>query len=161
MNINELELNVNRNEVICSECRGMMLPMGKGRFVCDCCGHEYVNDFGKVRSYLAKRGQATVQEIALWTGISVTKILFLLKQGRIMLTQDSDIMLHCDCCGRVIRHGNLCDRCQERTHTGQGAGIPETSKGTYNMICYDTGMGMRFINNRRQRRCFVDNTTPR
>ena len=153
MNNFELGLMPDRNEVVCSKCRGMMLIKGQGRFICEDCGNEYVNDYGKIRQYLEKRGRATVQEVSIWTGISVTKVLALLKQGRIMLTPDSNIKLHCECCGKVIRHGNLCERCEEqvgrRTQATDKEGKPvETSQGTFNMISYDMGMGMRFVNNR-------------
>ncbi len=152
-----MDLYTDRNEIICPECDGLMVFKGKGLFECEECGYEYLNDYGKVRRFLDKRGHGTVPEISVATGISIGKVLELLKEGRVMLTRDSVLKLHCDCCGAIIRFGILCDRCAHRIKTGEismkeptGSTL-DTATGTYRVLSSEPGNGMRFVNNQPER----------
>ncbi|MBO6108522.1 MAG: hypothetical protein J6P16_03850 [Eubacterium sp.] len=152
-----MDLNFDSEELICSKCGGLMFFKGQGLFQCEDCGHEYLNDYGKVRRFLDKRGRGTVPEISAATGIAINKVLSFLKEGRIMLTSDSVLKLHCDCCGTVIRYGTLCDRCSHKIRIGEismkePTGSPlDTATGTYKVLSTEPGSGMRFINNQSER----------
>lgn len=96
---------------ICSKCGGKYTFMGAGRYVCEACGEEKYDDFGKVRAYVDEHGATPGIVISEATGVSLTKINTFLRQGRMEIPDGSGGYIHCERCGEPIRYGRYCPSC--------------------------------------------------
>lgn len=97
----------------CKKCGGAMKFRGVGEYMCEHCGFLQYDDYGKVRNGLESFPGMTIAETEQRTGVSQRTIRKLLKEGRIMLTEDSKVMLSCEKCGKKIRFGRLCENCEQ------------------------------------------------
>ena len=100
--------------VICEKCGGIVKYTGSGCYVCEDCGHEVMDDFGKVKAFLEKRGPSNIMEIAYGTGLEHSVVSKLLKDGRIQVYQNSAEGLICASCGAPIQRGKYCVNCSGR-----------------------------------------------
>lgn len=96
----------------CEKCGGIMVFRGVGEYECERCGFLAYDDYGKVRNCLERFPGVTIGEAEQRTGVSQRVIRKLLKEGRIMLTEDSKVMLSCERCGARIRFGRFCANCE-------------------------------------------------
>ena len=134
--------------VVCSECSGVMRYRGGGIYRCETCGHEVLDDYGKVRQFLEKRGPSNVFEISAGTGLSRSVVNRMLKEGRLQVSAHSSVNLLCARCGMPIRYGEYCNRCQSEISELDAR---NRKKGVYNVFNseQETGDGkMRFLNDK-------------
>lgn len=98
----------------CGECGAEMKYAGLGEYRCPECGFSVLNDYGRVRAYLEGHPGATQSEVAKATGVPPTRIRQLLLDERIEISANSQVFLHCEMCGAVIRSGVRCQKCEEK-----------------------------------------------
>ena len=72
-----------KNVESCKNCQGKMQYMGSGRYRCNSCGNERLDDFGIIKQYLEQNGPTPKYMIAQQTGISMAKIDSYLKKGMV------------------------------------------------------------------------------
>lgn len=114
----------------CNECGGRMVFKGSGRYVCEECEHEYYTDFGKVKRYLEENGPRNAFEISEATGVSRTKIMDFIRDGRVEVAQDQTEEKHyCASCGVVLEFGIYCPECAKRMKRNN-----KEAKGVYNVL---------------------------
>ena len=65
---------------ICPNCNSHMRYKYGGIFVCDKCGTETTNDYGKVKKYLDEHGPTNAIDLAQQTGVSSSKISAYLRE---------------------------------------------------------------------------------
>ncbi|MEE3467601.1 MAG: hypothetical protein VZQ83_04105 [Eubacterium sp.] len=131
--------------IICSECEGVMRYRGAGIYVCEHCGHEEMDDYGKVRAFLEKRGPSNAFEISEGTGLSRTTVINLLKDGRLEVAKSSTVGLVCARCGMAIRTGEYCLKCENEVRQEMDA--RNQKRGIYNALLQETDNKMRFLDN--------------
>ena len=70
--------------------------------------------FIKVRDFLDEYPNADMYTVAEATEVSVKMIMFLLKEGRLLISDDNqgNILLNCESCKRPISTGRLCEQCR-------------------------------------------------
>lgn len=96
----------------CSKCK-RTFGAQEGQELCSKCGAEYIEeDFRKVRDYLYDYPGADVKEVSEATGVSEAVILRLLKQDRIEIVKDKNLVRHCDKCKKIIQSGRICEDCK-------------------------------------------------
>ena len=95
----------------CELCEGRMKYTGGGRYVCEECEHEMLDDFGKVKEFLSDNGASSAYEIYMATGVELDVIDYLLKEGRLEIPKGSKTYLRCKKCGCEIRYGKYCADC--------------------------------------------------
>lgn len=100
---------------LCSECRIPMKYIYGEMYQCPSCGTKELSDFGKVREFLEKAGPQPAVIIADATGVKLSVIDNLLRQGRIEIPDGSDVYIKCQSCGADIRYGRYCPECIART----------------------------------------------
>ncbi len=120
-------LHDNDSTMICSNCNIPMRYRYAGKFVCDSCGAEEYNDFGKIKLYLDEHGPCNAIELSAKTGVSRSKIGHFLRLGRVEIPENSPVFIHCKSCGVAIRYGNYCMECVHSKNI-QGAYIGEVAK---------------------------------
>lgn len=114
----EEKLLIQNKPIVCEKCKGKLFFMGGGRYQCGSCGHETLDDFGKVKEFLDKNGPSPAVIISEATGVDQSVINLFLKNGRVEITEDSPYFLKCEKCGCSLRYGRYCPECIIRV-TGQ------------------------------------------
>lgn len=110
----------------CEQCSGAVQYKGSGRYVCEECGAEYLNDFGKVKKYINDHGPSNAVTISEGTGVSRRKIQDFLKEGRVEVVEDAAAgVTFCLMCGLPIRSGQYCKTCLDRI----GKSTPDKMSG--------------------------------
>ena len=130
------DLGFEPKTVLCEKCGGIVKFRGSGRYECEDCGYVFLDDFGKVREFLEKRGPSNIMEISYATGIEKTVISKLLMDGRLQVTQLHGEGKKCLRCGIPIARGKYCAECEKT--------IPKTRRTVKDPKNDDSKM--RFIN---------------
>ena len=112
---------------ICPNCDILMRYKHGGLYVCEKCGAEQLNDFGKVKKYLNEHGPTNAIDLAANTGVRRSRIGEFLRLGKVEIPEGSATFIHCKSCGTAIRFGNYCANCVH-TKNIQGAYIGDTPK---------------------------------
>ncbi|QUH19025.1 TIGR03826 family flagellar region protein [Alkaliphilus sp. B6464] len=79
--------------------------------VCSRCANSDEDDFKKVKEYLYDNPGATIVEVSEETGVDEKKILRYLRESRIEIREEDNLLLDCERCGAPIRSGRFCDPC--------------------------------------------------
>ena len=79
--------------------------------ICSRCANNDVDDFKKVKEYLYDNPGATIVEVSEETGVEEKKILRYLRESRIEIREDDNMLLDCERCGKPIKSGRFCDMC--------------------------------------------------
>ena len=93
------------------DCNGRLFHIGGGKYQCEKCDNLVLDDFGKVKEFLAQNGIMTAWEISQSTGVSLEVIEALLIDGRVEIAENSRYFLSCQKCGCAIRSGRYCMDC--------------------------------------------------
>ncbi|GBK65070.1 flagellar protein [Paenibacillus macerans] len=115
------------------------------RDICPSCIKEIEEEYEKCLDYLREEKLATIQEVHEATGVSIRQITKFIKEGRISVANNPNMMYPCEVCGVLIRQGNMCDSCRTRLtrdltaatrdDAPKTAGLNErTGQGAYNAI---------------------------
>ena len=143
----ERDINFDPSIVICKKCSGIVRYRGGGVYVCEDCGNEVLDDYGKVRQFLEKRGPSNILEISAGTGLDRSVVNKFLKEGRLEVSPYSTVELVCSRCGMPIRYGEYCSKCRPEVEERIAR---NHKRGVYNTL-QDGIMGdqsrMRFLNN--------------
>lgn len=100
--------------VNCSKC-GRLYLKNSIRDICDECYREEEEEFERVRKFLNKRENRTASllQVVEGTGVEEKKILKWIRSGRLRIVNFPNLQYPCENCGRPIRTGRLCERCQK------------------------------------------------
>lgn len=105
------KLRMAEKTVFCEKCRGNMNYTNAGIYKCEECGHETLDDFGKVKRYIELNGPTPAFIISQATGVSTDVINSFLREGRVEIPEGSDCYIKCEKCGCSIRYGRYCPEC--------------------------------------------------
>ncbi len=119
----------NDENFICPNCDTPMHYKYAGIYICETCGAEELNDFGKIKRYLDEHGPTNAIELSAQTGVKRSKIGEFLRLGRVEIPENSPVYIHCKGCGVAIRYGNYCLECVHSKNI-KGAYAGEVAKGT-------------------------------
>lgn len=96
----------------CKKC-GRTFASEEGQTFCTkCLLLNIEDDFRLVRDYLYDHPGADVTEVSTATGVAKAVILRLLKDERIEVVSDENILLKCEVCGKSIKSGRKCEECK-------------------------------------------------
>ena len=111
--MDEEELDFDPRIVICEKCGGIVKFRGGGTYECEDCGNIVLDDFGKVKDFLERRGPSNIMEISYATGLERNVVAKLLMDGRIQVLQHTADAKTCVNCGIPINYGKYCSNCAE------------------------------------------------
>ena len=83
----------------------------RGNRLCSRCLKNDEDDFKKVKEYLYNNPGATIVEVSEETGVEENQILRYLRESRIEIKEEDNLLLDCERCGIPIRSGRFCDAC--------------------------------------------------
>lgn len=93
----------------CPECGKLFTYVARN--LCPACLKKEEEFFKEVERFLKEHRGATISEISEATGVPEEKIIFFLREGR-LITSSSNLVLECERCGKPIRIGRFCDACR-------------------------------------------------
>lgn len=84
-----------------------------GRPICNKCIDIEENEFKIVKEYIYDNPGATISEVSQETEVSVEKIMRFLREERLEIkSENSNLILECERCGRAINSGRFCEDCK-------------------------------------------------
>jgi flagellar operon protein (TIGR03826 family) len=102
----------------CRRCGKIFTYMGGTPF-CQACRQADEEDFKKVKDYLYKNPGANLTQVSVELDISVEKIRRFLKDGRLeIMSDEGNMFLECENCGKAIKSGRFCDECERDLAAG-------------------------------------------
>lgn len=130
---------------ICGLCNNELKYQGSGRYKCEFCGHEELDDFGKVKDFLETHGPTPSYQISVVTGVRKEVIDLFLKRGMVELPEESDYYLKCEKCGCSIRYGRYCPDCVQKLAGGIQALFSEEVGEKTKTMSKDKGDRMHYL----------------
>jgi len=122
------------NIIQCNFCKKPFQSFG-GR-ICGNCLEKIDKDFIVVRDYIYENKHADMDTVSEETGVAKQTILFLLKEGRLIIDdpENSGGLLLCEICRKPIKTGRMCKDCKEKVASTMQKSIqtrkpPEYKKG--------------------------------
>lgn len=79
--------------------------------ICPKCRRDDEADFQKVKKYIEENPSANIKEISDETEVDSKKIIEFLKEGRLEVRDENNLLLSCERCGKPIKTGRFCDKC--------------------------------------------------
>ena len=114
--------------------------------ICADCKNADEQIFKKVKEYLYDFPGATLSQVATDLDVSVEKIKMFLKEGRLEITDASNIILECERCGKSIKTGRFCKECQnEVSNDITGNASRKIDHAEDAAEAKRNGIGMRFL----------------
>ncbi len=84
-----------------------------GRPICGKCMETEENEFKVVKEYVYDNPGATISEVSQETEVTVEKIMRFLREERLEIkSENSNMVLECERCGRAINSGRFCENCK-------------------------------------------------
>ncbi len=93
----------------CAKCNRIFAYVGND--LCSRCAKNHEDDFKKVKDYLYDNPGATITEVSKETGVEKKQILRYLRESRIEIREEDNLLLDCERCGKSIRIGRFCEQC--------------------------------------------------
>jgi len=96
----------------CKRC-GQVFLYNEVRNICPECVEKEEQDFEAVKKYLWDYPNSSLVEVSEATGVKEEQILKYLREGRIILGDNSQMRLECEICGMQITYGRICSACNK------------------------------------------------
>ncbi|MFB5192872.1 TIGR03826 family flagellar region protein [Alicyclobacillus fastidiosus] len=100
----------------CKRCGRMYNRMG--REICPNCIREEDKMLNDIRSYLRKNKLANITEVAEGTGVEYEIIVDMIRDGRLMLRDNPNLMYPCERCSTPTQAGRFCASCTQELARG-------------------------------------------
>ena len=101
----------------CKQCNKVFNYIG-GINLCPECVKKAEDKFDDVKRYIYDHPRCGMQEVSTEMEVSVAQIRKWLKEERLSFSEDSEIALNCEKCGKRILTGRFCKVCKD-TMTNQ------------------------------------------
>ena len=95
----------------CPRCNVAYNYKSLGVYECPKCGLTEKDDYARIRDFLEKNGPSSAVMISNATGIPVSRINELLRDGRLEIPNESPLFIKCENCRTDIRFGRFCPAC--------------------------------------------------
>ena len=94
----------------CRSC-GSIFNYVSGPVTCPACREKLEKKFQEVKEYIRENKGVGIAEVAEACDVDPGQIRQWLREERLELAEDSAIQLACESCGRAIRSGRFCEKC--------------------------------------------------
>lgn len=129
----------------CKQCGKIFNYIG-GAPICPECAKAAEDKFDDVKQYIYDHPKCGMQEVAKEMDVSVAQIRKWLKEERLTFSEDSEIALNCEKCGKKILTGRYCKGCKE-TMTNQFSSLYKKEEPKVKFEKKKTENKMRFLDN--------------
>lgn len=131
----------------CKKCGKIFNYLG-GSPICPVCRQMDEDDFKRIKEYLYDNPKASLNQVSSELEISVEKIRRFLKDGRLeILSDEGNMILDCESCGKSIKSGRYCPEC-ERNLSNNLRDTASQMKSSINSSAEQAkkAIGMRYLN---------------
>lgn len=97
----------------CKSCSRLFNYIG-GQPLCPECLKALDIKFDEVRDYVYDHPRAGMQQVAEETDVTVAQIKRWIREERLAFSDDAQVGLECEGCGKMIRTGRFCDVCKAK-----------------------------------------------
>ena len=127
----------------CKQC-GKLFNFIGGAPICPECNKVAEDKFDDVKQYIYDHPKCGMQEVAEEMEVSVAQIRKWLREERLSFSEDSEIALNCEKCGKKILTGRFCKLCKE-TMTNQMSSLYRKDEPVVKYERKKTENKMRFL----------------
>lgn len=99
----------------CGRC-GKLFGYVSGMPICPACKEKDEEAFTKVKKYLYDNPGAPLSVVAEACEVSIEKITRFLREGRLEIMSEGNLILECEGCGKGIKSGKYCSDCEKTMH---------------------------------------------
>ncbi|USB32846.1 TIGR03826 family flagellar region protein [Paenibacillus sp. YPG26] len=82
--------------------------------ICSACIKAIEEEYERCFKFLRENKGSTIHQLSEATEVSIKQITKFIKEGRISVENNPNMMYPCEVCGILIRDGNMCDGCRSR-----------------------------------------------
>ncbi|MDD5900132.1 MAG: flagellar protein [Lachnospiraceae bacterium] len=101
----------------CKGCSRLFNYIG-GQPFCPECSKALDLKFDEVRDYVYEHPRAGIQQVAEDNDVTVAQIKRWIREERLAFSEDSQVGLECEGCGKMIRTGRFCEGCKTKYING-------------------------------------------
>ena len=98
----------------CKKC-GRIFNYASGQVICAQCKKELEAKFKDVRHYIRRNPQASIEIVAKECSEDIKQIKQWIREERLSFSENSDIGIECERCGKNIKTGRYCEVCKAET----------------------------------------------
>lgn len=95
----------------CREC-GALFNYLSGPRMCPECKRKLEEKFMEVRDFVRDNPISSIAHIAEEMNVSVQQINQWIREERLIFSEDSEVKVNCESCGRAILTGRFCENCK-------------------------------------------------
>lgn len=130
----------------CKGCSRLFNYIG-GQQLCPECAKALDLKFDEVRDYVYDHPRAGVQQVAEENDVTVAQIKRWIREERLAFSEDAQVGLECEGCGKMIRTGRFCEICKTKYINGFSA-ITKPKEEPVKKSTTGQGPQMRFLDRR-------------
>ncbi|MBQ8798568.1 MAG: flagellar protein [Lachnospiraceae bacterium] len=97
----------------CKGCSRLFNYIG-GQPLCPECAKALDLKFDEVRDYVYDHPRAGMQEVAEENDVTIAQIKRWIREERLAFSEDAQVGLECEGCGKMIRTGRFCETCKAK-----------------------------------------------
>lgn len=97
----------------CKGCSRLFNYIG-GQQLCPECIKALDIKFDQVRDYVYDHPRAGMQQVAEENDVSIAQIKRWIREERLAFSDDAQVGLECEGCGKMIRTGRFCETCKAK-----------------------------------------------
>ncbi|MCR5516518.1 MAG: hypothetical protein K6F41_08665 [Lachnospira sp.] len=102
---------------VCSKCNNMFEDYFDKYNMCPNCRDDEENLLRQIKDYLWDNPGTTEKKLKELFDVSHNQLMEWLREERLEITPDSDIVLRCERCGSMIFTGKYCEDCNNKIKT--------------------------------------------
>lgn len=127
----------------CKGCSRLFNYIG-GQPLCPECSKALDVKFDEVRDYVYDHPRAGMQQVAEENDVSIAQIKRWIREERLAFSEDAQVGLECEGCGKMIRTGRFCEACKAKYINGFSA-YTKPKEEPDKKIVKGQGPQMRFL----------------
>ena len=97
----------------CKGCSRLFNYIG-GQQLCPECAKALDLKFDEVRDYVYDHPRAGIQQVAEENEVTIAQIKRWIREERLAFSEDAQVGLECEGCGKMIRTGRFCEICKAK-----------------------------------------------
>ena len=131
----------------CKGCSRLFNYIG-GQPLCPECLKALDVKFDQVRDYVYDHPRAGMQEVAEENEVSVAQIKRWIREERLAFSDDAQVGLECEGCGKMIRTGRFCELCKAK-YINDFSAYARKDEPKEEKLVKSSGAAMRFLDSRK------------
>ena len=108
----------------CKGCGKLFNYIGSTTPVCPACMKKMDEKYEQVKKYIYDNPHSNINIVAEENDVSVQQIQRWVREEKLSFSEDSDIGIGCESCGKMIRTGRFCAECKAKLKNDINGAIP-------------------------------------